>query len=271
MEEKKVKILTVQTDSKINGVEHNRTLVSDLIEANITNDVDLIVLPEVWTCGWEPSCFKDSAESLENSATIDFLKKLAKKYHANIIGGSFITKDIKCNYYNTCPIINRDGKLIATYNKMHLFSYFGADEGSYVKCGENAVCVTLDGIKYGISICYDIRFPELYRAYRKEGADILVDVAAWSITKPKQWEVLTKCRAVENQAFMIAVNQCGLIKGDENLGDSRVIDYLGNTISKIKKNRGCAISEIKLNDMYNFRKKCTILEDIQNKYEVKKI
>src|SRR5574344_1556686 len=197
MEEKakKLKILAVQISSVIADKYSNFEKVEKLISQNIEKDTDLIVLPEVWTVGWDCNKFKNSAENLKNSETINFLSKIAKKYNSNIAGGSFITKNDDGKFYNTSPFLNRKGALVTTYDKMHLFSYYGCDEGKYVDCGKNPVCITLDnGVKIGLTICYDIRFPEIYRAYRKSGVDLFINSAAWSVTKPIPWEVLTKSR-----------------------------------------------------------------------------
>lgn len=270
---KSLKILAIQMSSVIGDKWENLSKIADLIEKNIKKGTDIIVLPEVWTVGWKPSEFEDSAENLENSETIEFLTELAIRYNVNIIGGSFITKkDDK--YYNTCPVINRDGDLIATYDKMHLFSYYGCDEGKFIANGKNPVLIEIDGIKIGLSICYDIRFPEIYRAYRKAGADILINMAAWPLSRAVHWEALSKARAIENQCFMIALTQSGLIEenkngGEWNLGHSRMIDYNGNVISEIKEGEGAMSAEIKFEEMYEFRKKCTVLLDIHDTYDVK--
>ena len=130
--------------------------------------------------------------------------------------------------------------------------------------------VNLDGMNIGLSICYDIRFPEIYRAYRKAGADLLVNVAAWGLHKPAPWEVMTRSRAAENQIYMVALTQSGYIENDEwNIGHSRIIDYNGNVISEIKdQQEGLMCATIDLKDMYDFRKKCAILDDIRDIYEV---
>jgi predicted amidohydrolase len=121
-----------------------------------------------------------------------------------------------------------------------------------------------------LTICYDIRFPEIYRAYRKSGADILVNCAAWGSKKPIPWEVMTKSRAVENQCYMIALTQCGYIENCEyNLGESRIIDYKGEELSYIKDIEGISTCTINLSEMYEFRDKCKILNDIKDNYEVK--
>lgn len=268
MEEKSLKLLAIQMSSKIADKKANFSKVTDLIEKNIKPQTDVIILPEVWTVGWKPSEFKDSAEVVENSETIKLLSDIAKKYNVNILGGSFITKNDN-KYYNTCPVINRQGQLIATYNKMHLFSYYGCDEGTFIENGKNIVLVEIDGVKIGLTICYDIRFPEIYRAYRKNEADVLVNMAAWPKGRAIHWDSLSKARAIENQCFMVAVTQSGLIEGDEyNLGHSRVINYNGEVLSEVTNGEGATFAELKFEEMYEFRQKCTVLLDIHDKYEV---
>ena len=130
--------------------------------------------------------------------------------------------------------------------------------------------VNLDGINFGITICYDIRFPEIYRAYRKAGADVLINCAAWASAKPVPWEMMTKSRAIENQTFTAAVNQFGPMKNNEtNLGHSRIIDYNGNVLSEISDGEGVIQADLNFNEMYAFREKCTVLKDIKESYEVK--
>ena len=319
--------------SVIGNKQANFAKVEDLIEKNMQKDTDIIILPEVWTVGWACCEFEKSAEDLENSEIIEFLSKIAKKYNTNIIGGSFITRreqetgngeqliyakskkqKVKSddspfgllplafcpstNLKNTCPVINRNGELVATYDKMHLFSYYGCMEGSYVENGCNPVMVKFDFnsgelgehemgnrkwemeasshteassiVKIGLSICYDIRFPEIYRAYAKAGADLLINMAAWPKSRAGHWENLTKARAIENQCFMVALTQSGLIEGEDwNLGHSRVIDFNGETVKEIDNGEGAMYAEIRFEDMYEFRKKCTVLKDIHEKYEVK--
>jgi len=229
----------------------------------------VLILPEVWTVGWSCSHFCETAQDIKNSSVIDFLSEIAKKYNLNIIGGSFITKEGE-KYYNTCPVMDKNGKLIITYNKNHLFSYYGCDEGKYITAGENPVMVELCGTKFGLTVCYDIRFPEIYRAYRKAGADILVNCAAWGANKAIPWEMMTKSRAIENQCYMAALTQSGYIEnGEYNLGQSRIIDYKGEEISSITEGEGMVSARINLDEMYDFRQKCTILNDIKENYEVK--
>lgn len=276
---KSLRILAVQMRSEIGDKEANFSKIQNILENSVQNysGVDVIILPEVWTVGWKPSVFIASAEDLENSKTINFLSEIAKTYNTNIIGGSFITKKGD-KYFNTCPVINKQGELIATYDKMHLFSYYGCDEGKFIEDGVTPKIIEVNGIKIGLSICYDIRFPEIYRAYRKAGANVLVNMAAWPKSRAVHWESLSKARAIENQCFMVALTQSGLIEeneqgGEFNLGHSRVIDYNGEVISEIKNDfvdeEGVMFASLEFEEMYEFREKCTVLLDIHDAYEVK--
>lgn len=265
--EKKIKISAIQMCAEIG--DKNKNIKKIFSMANDIEDTDIIVLPEVWDINWSCEAFKDSAEPLENSACLKALQELATEKNANIIGGSFITKNDKGEFFNTCPVINRKGDLVAIYNKNHLYSYFGSTESKQVSKGAGPVMVELEGVKYGLTICYDIRFPEIYRAYRKAGADIFINCAAWANTKPIPWEMMTKSRAIENQTYMVAVNQYGFMGNNKyNLGHSRIIDYNGNVLSEILDGEGVIQANIELDKMYDFRAKCTVLKDIRESYEV---
>ena len=244
-------IAILQMSSKIGDVLSNCEKIKKISDEYLTSQSDVLVLPEVWSVGWACSKFIESAKYFENA--LECLKDIAKKNSINVIGGSVIEKE-NGQYYNTCLIIDRNGNLISKYRKNHLFSYYGCDEGKYITPGNNPVLVTLDNIKFGITICYDIRFPEIYRAYRIAGADVLVNCAAWGASKPIPWDVMTKSRAVENQCYMVALTQCGEIENNEfNLGESAIIDYKGEELASISNKEGIVCTNINVAEMYNFR------------------
>ena len=270
VEKEKVRLLAIQMESIIGELNLNIETVKNLLIANLEkyDGADFVFLPEVWTVGWHTPAFHDSAEELKDSKAVIMLKEIAKKYNVNIIGGSFIRKESD-KYYNSCPVINRNGNVIAIYDKNHLFSYYGDNEGDYITRGSNPVLVEIEGVKVGLTICYDIRFPEIYRAYRKAGADILVNMAAWGKAKKIPWDSMTTSRAVENQTYMVALTQTGLLLDNkENLGHSMIINYEGKILDEIEDIEGGIYAEINLPVMYDFRKKCTVLNDIKDDYEV---
>jgi len=265
----KIKILGIQLGSEIGEKEKNYKKVLKLVDENFVQGTDLLILPEVWNIGWECSIFKKQAEKIEDSKTIKFLSELAAEYKVNLLGGSLPLIDENGIFHNTCPVLNRHGNIICTYNKNHLFSYYGCGEGSYVENGKNPVMVDLEGVKIGLTICYDIRFPEIYRSYRKAGADLLVNMAAWPFSRSIHWDTLTRARAVENQCFMVALTQTGILKdGSRNYGHSAIYDYSGNLLNEITEKEGAVFAEIDFSEMYDFREKCKIVDDIHDKYEV---
>lgn len=264
-----ISVSMLQMSSIVGDVEANISKVEDFILNKLPEHTDVLVLPEVWTVGWSCSDFIKSAQNIDNGSVCEFLSETAKKYNINIIGGSFI-ENSDDKYYNTCPVFNRNGKLVCKYSKMHLYSYYGCDEGKYITEGSNPVMAVLDGVSYGLTICYDIRFPEIYRSYAKSGADVLVNCAAWGSKKANVWEIMTKSRAVENQSYMIALTQSGRICADEyNLGESRIINYKGEELSAIMSGEGFASAILDMKKMYEFRAKSPTMTDIKDNYEVK--
>ena len=198
-------------------------------------------------------------------------QNIAKKYCVNVIGGSVILDKGAGICVNASPVFNREGKLVAIYEKNHLFSYYGSDENKFITPGKNPVMVELDGVKIGLTICYDIRFPEIYRAYRMAGADIMVNMAAWGASKKIPWDVMTASRAVENQCYFVALTQTGVLSdGTRNLGHSLIYDYNGEIMDELSVSEGVIYSEIEKKNMYDFREKCTVLNDIHSVYEVVK-
>ena len=120
--EKEIKIAMLQMSSVIGDVEANIKKTANIIKNNLPNDTDVLVLPEVWTCGWTCDKFIQTAQNLDGTV-IKFLSETAKNYNINIIGGSFIEKK-DGKYFNTCPVIDRNGRLVTTYSKNHLYSYY---------------------------------------------------------------------------------------------------------------------------------------------------
>lgn len=263
-----IKILIVQNNAIIADRKANFERVSQLLKPYEDKNPDLIILPELWNSGWYCVSYPEVAETDDNSQTLEFLSNLAKKFNSNIIGGSYVRKLSDNQLRNTCPVFDRSGNLIAQYDKMHLYSHLGADEGKYASAGNNPVIAQTDIGKIGLTVCYDIRFPELFRKYSLGGADLLVNVAAWPKTRKNHWITLQKARAIENQSFMIAVSQTGKIKEDEyNLGYSMLISPYGEVIASLEEEEIVLECEINFDEMKELRKKIPTLMDIHSQYE----
>lgn len=262
-----IKVLIVQMQSVLGDKKANFTKITRLLEGYKNSNADLIILPELFATGWFCDIYDKVAENIKDSETIRFLSDIAKNFKANLIGGSFVRREDDGTIKNTCPVFDRNGNIIATYDKMHLYSYLGDTENLNSTKGEKPVIAQTDIGKIGLTVCYDIRFPEIYRCYAFGGADILVNVAAWPKSRKLHWETLSRARAIENQSFMIAVSQTGEIQnGIYNLGHSAVLSPLGKTIASLNDEETVLTAEFDLTEMKELREKVKTLSDKHENY-----
>lgn len=213
-----MKISIVQCKLEMGAVEINFDTVEKKIRKASESNPDVIVLPEMWNTSFFPENVKELADkNSENSKKL--LSKLSKELNVNIVGGSVSNiRDEKL--YNTAYIYDRNGKEIASYDKVHLFSPSG--EGEVFEKGDKLVTFELDGIKCGIIICYDVRFLEWVRKYALEDIQVLFNPAAWPAKRATHWDTLNRARAIENQMFVVCVNSIG-----DFGGHSAIIDPWG--------------------------------------------
>lgn len=188
---------------------------------------DVVVLPELWTTSYTLKEFGDLAEESAESIKA-FLKDMAVTYNVNIIGGSFINK-INGKIYNSSVVVNNNGEIVYEYDKIHLVPML--DEHLFLTGGKKKSTVfEINGIKMGLIICYDLRFPELSRSLALEGAEVLFVVAEWPIARTKHWRMLSIARAIENQTYVVSCNNVGSLKDVEYGGNSMIIDPWGDIL-----------------------------------------
>lgn len=138
-------------------------------------------------------------------------------------------------FFNTTYVFDRQGQLIQTYEKVHLFGLMQEDQ--FMKSGNTPSHFKIDGVLSSSIICYDLRFPEWLRAMMSQGSQILFVPAQWPTARVQQWEILLRARAIENQAFVVAVNRVGKAENEEFPGRSMVIDPLGNIVLQANDNQ----------------------------------
>nr|WP_028400592.1 carbon-nitrogen family hydrolase [Ectobacillus panaciterrae] len=207
----------------------NRKKVKNWVEKTMmTSSPDILVLPEMWTTGYTLPALDELAEE-EGRDTVPFLTELADRFSVNIIGGSVANKK-NGRIFNSSFVVNRKGEVIYEYDKIHLVPML--DEHLYLEGGKEKVSVfELDGIKMGLIICYDLRFPELSRKLALKGAEVLHVVAEWPTARREHWCTLQKARAIENQMFVVSCNRVGCYDNVEFAGMSMIIDPWGNELS----------------------------------------
>ncbi len=208
---------------------------------------DLIVLPELWGIGYfDFSAWRTRAEPLRGE-TFEFLSAAARRLDAFVLGGSFIEEE-DGRYYNTAVFLDPSGHLLGRYRKRHLLSY-RSKEREILTPGDGLLVVPTEIGTFGTAICYDLRFPELFREMAERGAEVFLVPAAWPIVRVEAWEALTRARATENQASLIGCNAAG--KG--LLGRSIVVDPQGVALARLGGEEGIVRAELDLAGLRAFR------------------
>jgi len=195
------------------------------------------------------------AEAYGSGPTQEFLAGAAKRLGLWIIGGTQPLKSAQGEgkVTNSCLVYDAKGACVARYDKIHLFDVDVPDkpnetyrESSHVAPGREVVTVDTPAGRVGLSVCYDMRFPELYRRLSAAGADILVMPAAFTVpTGRAHWETLLRARAVENLCYVAAAAQSGVHpNGRETYGDTLIIDYWGRVLTRLPRGSGVVTADI---------------------------
>lgn len=229
-----------------------------LIQLAKDQGAELVVLPENFPImGVNESDKVDIREPYKNGPIQTFLSKQAKKHGVWIVGG---TIPLECDDPNkiiaACIVYNAEGEVVARYDKIHLFDVeLGTDE-SYkesetISNGDEVVVVDTPFGKLGLAICYDLRFPELFRQLVDKGAEIIAIPSAFTATTGKShWEVLVRARAIENLCYVVAADQGGYhLSGRSTYGDSMVVDPWGTVLNRMSKGAGVVMADIDLRRM----------------------
>ncbi|MHC0429282.1 carbon-nitrogen family hydrolase [Streptomyces sp. O3] len=214
-------------------VDSRRERVASLIREHAREaGADLVVLPELWTTGaWAYESFAAEAEPLRGP-TYEAMSKAARDAGVWLHAGSFVERDVPDGtLYNTSLVFAPDGELAASYRKIHRFG-FDEGEAAMMGAGTEPVTVSLPATTFGLATCYDLRFPELFRALVAAGAELLVIPAGWPERRRGHWTLLARARAVENQAYVLACGTAGTHGGVEQAGHSIVVDPWGEVLAE---------------------------------------
>ncbi len=230
-----LRVAAVQCDSTAD-VDRNLAELESSLPAPGT--ADLVVLPEVFACRGSREDRLRAAGPLDGRIG-QWLAAEAARRRCWMLGGSIPERDgARC--YNTALLVNREGKTVAAYRKIHLFETTlstGATvrEDEVYAAGEAPVLAEIEGWRCGLSICYDLRFPELYRHYAAAGATLLLAPSDFTAeTGAAHWEILVRARAIENQCFVVAPDQCGSNRasGVASHGHSLIVDPWGRILAQ---------------------------------------
>ena len=269
------KIAAIQMASGTN-VSANLNEVSRQIKSAVVAGAKLIVLPENFAI--MPLHDADQLKVAEDEGTgpiQDFLSEQAKTNNVWIIAGTIPLKlnSDNVNYdskvYAASLVYNEKGECVSRYNKIHLFdvhleiSSETYNESETIEAGNKAVVIDTPFGKVGLAICFDLRFPELFRQLVLQGADIIVLPSAFTaITGKAHWEVLVRARAIENLCYVVASAQGGYhVNGRETHGDSMIVDPWGTVLDHLVHGSGYVIADIDIENIKNIRRNFPVLQN----------
>jgi len=221
-----MKVCTAQMASTWEDPEANLGKAALLVESAKAKGADLICFPEQFVTGWSPHSTRFAEDP--QGPTVSTLRALARD-HALPIVGSYIQRHDP-RPLNTSVAIDSRGEVMASYAKIHPFSPGGED--THYDPGDHISVFSVGNVRFGIAICYDLRFAPLFRAYaRREGVHCILVPSAWPCTRTRAWEILIAARALDNQFYVIGCNTTGTTPVDRYCGHSLSADPVGVVIS----------------------------------------
>ncbi|GAB7256011.1 amidohydrolase [Polaribacter sp. OB-PA-B3] len=230
-----LKVAGIQADLAWENPKENITFFEEKINT-LNKDIDLIVLPEMFTSGFTMQP-ENVAEPM-NGFSVSWMQEMAQKHQIAICGSLVITENDK--FYNRFIFVHPN-KELETYNKRHSFTLAG--ENKVYTSGVERIIINYKGWRICPLICYDLRFPVWAR--NTDNYDLLIFMANWPVARIKAWETLLKARAIENMSYVVGVNRAGKDANNyEYSGNSLIIDFLGEELSSLNYNEIGIVSSI---------------------------
>jgi len=223
-----MRITAIQLAIKDQGKTESLTAVLRCLDD--APPADLLLLPELWPSGFFSFAnYHSDSEEINGPLVSVLQQKIAEKGVYALIG-SFVERESD-NFYNTTLLLGPDGRILAKYRKIHLFG-FQSQEKQLLNSGSEVVVVDLPWGRAGISTCYDLRFPELYRLMVDQGVTFFLVAAAWPQARLSAWQLFNQVRAHENLAYLLSCNCAGTSRGTAFAGHSMIVDPLGNILAQ---------------------------------------
>jgi len=244
---RKFKAGVVQFDVQKGQVKYNLGKVFKLLAKLASDNVDLAVLPEMFSCSFDNENLE--GHSLETKTIIRELSVFARENKIAIVGT--LPERVQDKIYNTMMFIDTDGIVKGYYRKLHLFRLTG--EHLFYTAGNEIVSIDSNLGRIGLMICYDLRFPELSRSLFLKDTQIIVVSAQWPESRKEHWQILIKARAIENQVFMVCSNRIGIQDDLSFPGMSVVVDPAGTVLADAKQGETSVYADIKMEQLENIR------------------
>jgi predicted amidohydrolase len=251
------------------NVTANLNEAARLINEAAQMGAKLIVLPENFALmASHPNDYFEICETQASGLIQDFLSQQAAKLGIWLVGGTIPIKTPESKKYRAaCLLFDNTGECVNRYDKMHLFDVSVTENEHYcesqtIEAGNQVVVVDTPYGRLGMAVCYDLRFPELFRQMQTKGVEIISVVSAFTaITGKAHWEILVRSRAIENLSYVIAPNQGGYhVNGRETYGNSMIVDPWGVILSSLNQGAGVICTEIDIKKQSNLRHSFPVLQ-----------
>jgi len=261
----KLKIALCQLPIKSDKQE-NLKQASSMLQEAAAGGAQLVVLPEMFNCPYDIHCFRDYAEIIPSGETTNHLSLLAREHNLFLVGGSIPELEGEL-IYNTSVIFNPQGEVIGKHRKAHLFDVCVKNgieftESKVLSPGNSATVFETPWGKFGLEICYDIRFPELTRKMANDGTSLVIVPAAFNMTTgPAHWELLFRSRALDNQIFMLGASPaCDPQASYVAYGHSLAVNPWGEVLAQLDEKPGILLVDLDL----------TLIEEVREALPIRK-
>ena len=259
-----MRVACVQMNSRDDKAA-NVAAAAELVRRAAAAGARLVALPETWTYKGSHARLAGEAEAIDGPSN-SLLAGLARELGVYVLAGSLYEPgDRDGKFYNASVLFDPTGEPLAVYRKIHLFDAVAGTkvhrESDDMAAGGDLVVAEVDGVTVGLTICYDLRFPELYRGLALQGARILLVPSAFTEhTGRDHWEVLLRARAIENGCFVVAPDQWGL-HGDDRLchGRSMIVDPWGTVLATVPDGVGLCVADLDLEAVDRVRRQLPAL------------
>jgi predicted amidohydrolase len=251
---KKLCAAAIQFNIELGNIDRNLATVEVALDRVAKQDVQLAVLPEMWSVGYD---YKRLAKhAAETPRVIEALCRQTAELNLVVVGSLPEQDDGKL--YNTAYVIDR-GRLLGSYRKLHMFSTMGEDR--FLSPGDRTLVLPTSVGRLGIAICYDLRFPELFRKMALEGAEVICLPAEWPKPRQDHWRTLLRARAMENQLFIVATNCCGIQGNLDFFGTSLLLSARGEVLAEGGETDAELIATFDYQEMVDYRTQIRCYED----------
>jgi len=255
-----VKCYGVQPNIKWEQKSANYEQVRALLHRSRPQPGSLVVLPEMFATGFSMHA-RVIAEG-RRSPTTEFLRTLARQHRVCVVGGMVRARGPGA-YVNEAVAVGPTGRLRGHYDKIQLFG--PGRETEHYQPGNELALFRWGRFQVALFICYDLRFPELFRLAARRGADVMVVIANWPSRRAGHWKVLLQARAIENQAFVVGVNRCGEDPQHRYAGGSLLLDPRGNVLAEAGTVEGLIEARLNRRALVRWRREFPALRDIRTR------